>query len=242
MQPVLTKITKDMKTKKRRSKSRFNFYQLLMAVLACTLVITSTGFGQISGVYPEGPASIGKNGFRFSATYSTLLPAEALWLDGPLNRFGFGTGVGVHENIDLTFSYTRWMSKGSAYKQNAFQFAPKFSSKNKRTAFYLPLVMIYAKETNYSGEDYMETLWAVCPKLITTLVKTKGFDFALIPYAEVLFEKEFNPVLTGGLNLGMGVEVVPDMLSFRMEGGLDLRCTFSGAPLGSVGFGLYYEL
>ena len=42
--------------------------------------------------------------------------------------------------------------------------------------------------------------------------------------------------------MGMGFNLIPDMLTFRLEGGLDLRSTFNDYPLGSAGFGLFYTI
>lgn len=229
------------KTRTKSKNGRVRKQVLFASMVLITLTLATTGYSQLTGVYPEGASGIGRNGFQVSGSYSTIFPSDALWLDDQLNRLGLGVGVGVSENMDLKFTYTRWMVSGSDYYQNAFQLASKFSSKNKRVAFYLPVSMIYSKEEGYRGEDYTQTIWAVTPRLIGTVAKTEVFDFSIIPYAEFLFEEEF-AMLTGGLNLGMGFVLIPDMLTFRIEGGMDLRFTINEYPFGTLGFGICYTI
>lgn len=232
-----------MKTEKEKSQNILNPSRLILPGLICMMLfVSSIGSGQISGVYPEGTSSIGRNAFQFSGSYGTIFPRDAFWTEDHINRIGFGAGMGVHETIDLKFSYTRWMVKQSDYNQNAFQLSSKFSSKDQKIAFVLPISMIYSREKGYEGDVYKETIWAVTPRLIFAVVDKKGFDFSILPYTEILFGDDLDAAVTGGLNLGMGFGIIPEMLTFRIEGGIDLRATLSGFPLGTVGFGLYYTI
>ncbi len=231
-----------MKTKKLTSKSFYLPYLRVIAGLAFILLLSSQGFGQITGVYPEGPSTIGRNGFQMSAIYSTIIPSEELWLDGQLSRIGFGGGYGANEHIDLKFSYTRWMDGSPDYHLNAFQFAAKFSSKNNRIAFYLPLSLIYSNEEDSYGEDNTEMIWAVAPRLICSIVSVRGFDLSINPYLEILGMEDFGMGFTAGTNLCMGFGIIPDMLTFRIEGGIDLMTALNGFPIASAGFGLYFTI
>jgi hypothetical protein len=196
--------------------------------------------GQITGVAAEGASTLGKSRFMIGGYYSTIIPPGLLWEDQVINQPGIKLGLGISDRVDIKFYYSRWAVRESNYHQNIFQLLTKITGPKQMVALYLPFGLVHSKYKEAYREDDIGKIWMITPRVIGTLVRRNHFDLCIIPYLELLKEKSYKPVVTVGINLGMGFITLAKRLIFRFEGGLDIRTLVEGYPCGTAGLGLSY--
>jgi hypothetical protein len=197
-------------------------------------------FGQVTGVSADGSSTLGKSRFMIGGYYSTIIPPGILWEDYAINQPGLKLGMGIADVVDIKFYYSRWAVRGSDYHQNVFQLITKVTGELHMLSLYLPFGLIHSKYKQAYDEDEIGKIWMIAPRMITTLKRKENFDFCIIPYLELLKEKTYKPVITGGINIGMGFYALAKKLAFRFEGGIDIRTLAEGFPCGTAGLGLSY--
>lgn len=215
------------------------------STIAAVLIFSISSFSQISGVDAEGPRTLGKNRYQLALSYNALFPSDGLWVDRAINRVTLKAGIGLLEHVDLKFSYSKWLIRGSNYDQNVFHLVTKFSGDNEYVAFYLPVGLIcskYRKDVFEDTDDEYYKHWVVTPRLIINLFRRDRFDMCLIPYMEIISSKLYGPLVTGGLNIGMGYCFMEPGVSIRVEGGIDLRSVICWFPWGNAGITVSYFL
>jgi hypothetical protein len=223
------------------SKKPLGHFFAFISWLAMMLILSGPRtVGQVTGVAAEGASTLGKSQFMIGGYYSTIIPPGILWEDHVISQPGIKLGLGISDRVDIKFYYSRWAVRGSDYHQNVFQLLSKISGVKQMVALYLPFGLVHSKYKEAYGEDEIGKIWMITPRLIGTLVRRKHFDLCIVPYLELLKEKSYKPVVTGGINLGMGFFALEKKLSFRFEGGIDIRTLAEGYPCGTAGLGLSY--
>ena len=208
--------------------------------LMMILLFGARVLSQVTGVAAEGASTIGKNHLMISGGYSTIIPPGMLWADKVINQPGIKVGLGLSDIVDVKFYYSRWAVRGSEYHQNVFQLITKVTGEQHMLALYLPFGLVHSKYKQAYDEDEIGKVWMIAPRMIATLRRKKHFDFCIIPYLEMLKEKSYKPVITMGVNLGIGLFTLSRRFSFRFEGGIDIRTLAEGYPCGTAGVSLNY--
>ena len=210
----------------------------LSCFIVMLLLMGVRTLGQITGAALEDAATAGKRGFMVSGTYSTVLPPERPWRDMAAAQTGIKLGLGVSDRVDVKFYYSRWAVRGSEYHRNVFQLITKVTGEQHMLALYLPFGLVHSRYKQAYSEEEIGKIWMITPRMIATLKRKKHFDLCIIPYLEILKEKSCETIITGGMNLGMGIDIIPRKLSFRIEGGVDVLSLLGGYAYGTMGMGL----
>jgi hypothetical protein len=225
-----------------RSILRFNHKRGCAMIAVLLFCINS--YGQLTGVSTEGSSTLGRKQFQLAVIYSALFPSDGVRMGKAINQVSVKGGIGVLDHLDLKFSYSKWLVIGTDLNQNVFQLVTKFSWDNHLFALYLPVGLICSKFKNVfdSYNSEFGKLWIVTPRLIVNLVRKNCFEICLVPYVEIITEKSNNPMVTGGVNMGLGYFLKNRKLAVGLEAGIDLRSLLFWYPWGNAGVTVSYFL
>lgn len=194
--------------------------------------------GQFSGPVLEGASTLGKSTVQLSGHYGITGCKSRFNNEFSLRQAGFGAGIGLTDYVDLKVSYSQWAVSGCSGKSHIFSLITKVGFNHQRVSFFLPLFIYQDMQEYEPGYHNVEPVFIISPRLITSVVRSKNFDLTVSPYMEVIKEKQFIPVYTTGVSVGMGVTSMNGLLSLRTELGIDVLSLFVQNPVFSVGAGL----
>jgi len=190
----------------------YKLFQWSFLSIGIYFLFLENGYAQFTSTF-QSAESVGKGRWEVTGLYSSLSSGYDGESNGVLNDFGFMAGVGLSANTEIRARFDRLAYKeGDGDGLNNLFIGPKFSSKSGKFAFYLPIGIMFEKN---SGENWMTEPSLIFSIPLGQVIQVNVTPSYLIPLGEDI---GFSDGLLK-LNLGLGIKTKGDWI-FRPEIGL----------------------
>lgn len=216
-----------------RSKNLF----LIMICISFTLSM----HGQITAPNFEGAKNLKTGQIEMALTFNPEYTLYSGDIEKLFHSYGVFTRIGVHNQIDIKFTYNRLLVGEYDDGLNVIQISPKFSSKNGVVAFRVPFGIMFEKYEANGGKEFA-TWFTLSPRIIITAVSKKSFELNFIPMSETYFYSGGGNSTFVGLNIGMGFSSNFNIWSIRPELGTSFNVRDFSGSLWSFGFSASYVI
>ena len=196
-------------------KCKVTKFYFLTAVLIIMMPVLS--LAQFSAQNYEGTYNLKPGQVELTPNYTFNYFPQSISLYDYANNLGLSVRVGLHKQIDIKADYN-WLF--STYGDNIWhvmQVAPRFSNKNGRIAFRLPVGITFDRKEHISeGSGSFDINYFVSARMMFGAVKKQYFELMISPMGEVFFSTE--NLIMAGIDLGLGFSSDFSRWSIRPEG------------------------
>jgi hypothetical protein len=208
------------------------YWFLIMVLIAFA---TSSAYAQFSPQNFEGTHNLKPKQIELSSNYSFNYFPLNITKDDYANSVGVSVKVGLHQQIDIKVDYS-WLF--STYGDNIWhvvQIGPRFSNKDGRIAFRLPLGITFDQREKFPSDTIIEydINYFISARMLFGVVKKQYFEMMLNPMAEVFFSNR--TLFLTGIDMGFGFSSDFSWWSIRPEGTILIDSKYSNDFIWKVG-------
>ncbi|HJW15852.1 MAG TPA: hypothetical protein VJ499_01970, partial [Flavisolibacter sp.] len=168
----------------------------------------------------ERAATLGKGGLELSGSYTHYSFSGDGESAATNNNYGGKVGYGINDKMDIKVRYEQLvpvdMGPGSKIKVNYMSVIPKYSIKDKKIAFLLPLSRYNFKDESEAGETFKDHSYSIAPQFIGTITDKKNkADLSFSVKGDLVINSEGSNDFLLGFSGGAGISSNLDKWAIR---------------------------